>query len=267
MREQPFRLLRLLLVFERGGDGPFFDVRLCGLFAGGEFRGGRFHASLGGIAQFLLVIGNHIHHRWRITTAGLFAAVGVVVKKCKELIILLVGNGIVFMAVALGAFHAEAEPDIAGGFHAIHHIFHAVFLDDEATLVGGAVVAIKSGCHFLRHRGVGQQVAGNLFDGKIFEGLVGVVSINHPIAPGPHCARAVGVMHAAVTVAGDIHPMQRHSLGVCLGGKQAVDDFFVCLRALVIHECHYLEQRGRQAGEVKRDATNEDCFRRLRRRL
>ena len=76
---------------------------------------------------------------------SLFAAVGVVVEEREKFVVFLVRDGIIFVAVALSAFDAETEEDIARGFHTIDHVFHTVFLYDQAALIGGAVVTVESG--------------------------------------------------------------------------------------------------------------------------
>ena len=65
---------------------------------------------------------------------------GVVVEEREKFVVFLVRYGILLVAVALGAFDAETKEDIAGGFHTIDHVFHAVFLYDQAAFIGGAVV-------------------------------------------------------------------------------------------------------------------------------
>ena len=117
--------------------------------------------------------------------------------------------------MALGTFHAKAEENIAGGLHAIDHVFHTVFFLNQSTLIRRAVVSVETGCDFLIHVSFRKKIAGELFNREIPERYVFVVGINHPVTPRPHGAGSVGMVHAAVAVARHIHPVQRHPLGIC----------------------------------------------------
>ena len=240
-----------------GFDCPFLERGLHAFTVGGDLFIGSFQLGLGGLALGLAFLADDIDH-WRgVAATSLFAAVGVVVEEREKFVVFLVRYGIILVAVALGAFDAETEENIAGGLHSIDHVFHAVFLYDQAAFIGGAVVTVEAGGDFLVYRCIGYEIAGDLFGGEFFKRFIGVIGIDHPIAPGPHGAWAVGVVHAAVAITRDIHPVKGHPLGVRLGGEQAVDDFFVGVRALVIHERIHFCQGRRQSGEVKGHPANE----------
>ena len=139
-----------------------------------------------GLALGLAFLANDIDH-WRgVAATSLFAAVGVVVEEREKFVVFLVRDGIIFVAVALSAFDAETEEDIARGFHTIDHVFHTVFLYDQAALIGGAVVTVESGGNFLGHCYIGHEIAGELFGGEFFKRFIGVIGVDNPITPRPH---------------------------------------------------------------------------------
>ena len=62
--------------------------------------------------------------------------------------------------------------------------------------------------------GVGQQVAGELLDRELVERHVAVEGVDHPVAPPPHVALAVGLVAVGVGIAGRVEPAGRHPLAV-----------------------------------------------------
>lgn len=133
------------------------------------------------------------------------------------------------MVVALPAFEAQAEPNASHRLHPVHHIIDAELLGNHPALVGGGVVAVEAGRHFLSDRGVGEQFAGKLFNGEPVVGHVLVERPDHPVAPAPHVAGAVGVVDAAVAIAGQVHPQDRQPFPVPRGCQQAIDHLPVSL--------------------------------------
>ncbi len=116
------------------------------------------------------------------------------------------------MIMALGAFHCETKPDIGGRFYSVDDIADAQFFRDRAALVGGRMITVKPCRNFLRQGWIGQQVAGQLLDGKLVVGLIIVVGIDHPVAPRPHISGAISMHDRGVAIAGCIEPHQSHTL-------------------------------------------------------
>ena len=76
------------------------------------------------------------------------------------------------MIVAAGAAHGESEENRTCGVDTIDGVFQEEFLDDESGFGVVAMVAIEAGGDFLFEGGVGQEVAGKLFDGELVERFV-----------------------------------------------------------------------------------------------
>ena len=192
--------------------------------------------------------------RRRVAVAGLHSLVGRLIEEGKKLIVFLLRNRVELVRVTLAALHRQPQPDVGRGLDAVDDILDAILLGDRPALVGRAVIAIEPGGNLLGDGRAGQQIAGQLFDRELIERHVRIVRPNDPIAPGPHVARAVGVMHAGVSVTGRVHPPQRHPLAVMPRGQQPVDDFLIGAAALVGLESVDLIGRRRQAGQVEADA-------------
>ena len=161
------------------------------------------------------------------------------------------------MIVAAAAVQREAEPSEAGGLHAVNDVFDAPLLGDDAALAIEAVVAVEAGGHDLFAGGIGQQVTADLFERELIEGLVVVEGLDDPVAPGPHGAAAVGLEAVAIGKAGEVEPLHGHALAVVLGFQEAVHHLFVGLWRCVFFKGGDLLQRGRQAGEIERDAAQQ----------
>jgi ATP-binding cassette subfamily B protein len=122
---------------------------------------------------------------------------------------------------------------------------------DRPAFIRGAVVPVEPGRHFLLHRRSGQQIPGQLFNGKFVERFVLVVRPDHPVPPRPHRPYAVGVKHTGIAIPGGVHPGQRHPFPIPHRGKQPIDDPFIRIRAGIVHEGFHFLRRGRQSRQIK----------------
>ena len=161
------------------------------------------------------------------------------------------------MVVAGGAAHRHAEPDRAHRVGAILGVDLGVLVVDDADFVGGDVAALEAGGDALVERGVGQQVAGQLFDGELVERQVAIEGGDHPIAIGPDLAVVVDVDAVGVAVAGGVQPVAGAMFAVVRRGEVAVHHALVGVGRSVLEEGLDLGGLGRQAGGVERDAADQ----------
>ena len=109
---------------------------------------------------------------------------------------------VVLVVVALAAAHGRAEPGIGHGPHAVTGILGQILAGLCAALSRHHVQAVEASRHKLLGGRVGKQVAGELLDGELVEGLVAVERVDHIVAvrenvagPGrrgiPPCRRTV----------------------------------------------------------------------------
>ena len=189
-------------------------------------RGGQFFGELGKAGGRYFYVGCETAH----------AAFGHLIKKSGELIKLFLRNRVELMIVAAGTEEAHAKPHLGGSGHAVDDVLGAVFLVDNTALNGDGVVAIETGGDALLQRGVGEQIAGQLFDGELVEGEVAVVGVDNPITPRPHVAVGVVLVTVGVGIAGGIEPIARHMFAVARRGEEAVDGFLECLGRFVGEE-------------------------------
>ena len=254
-RHPHFRLVRKLR------PHAFFPLDLRGgqrLFRRGELppRGGARSFQNG---ELLLVLGGgHADERLGVAAIGVeHAGFLVRVEVGVELVKLALRDRVVFVIVAAGAAEREAEPRLAGGVHAVDDRLREPLRLDASALAIQPRVAVKTGRDFLRQRGVGQQIAGELLDGKLVERLIAVVGADDPVAPRPHEARAVALEAVAVRVAREVEPLLRHFLAVARRREQPVHHPIVGLGSGVGEKRGHFLRRRREPREVERHAADK----------
>ena len=123
------------------------------------------------------------------------------------------------MIMALGTFHSQSHPDIPGGFYSIHDIFDPEFLSNSSPLIGGGMVAIKTGGDFLIIRGIREKISGQLLDRKLVEGHIVLICVQDPVPPRPHISGSIIMKDGSVSVTGRVHPNKGHTFSISMGGK------------------------------------------------
>ena len=123
--------------------GPLLKGFLGLAFSGIQFLGQFFALYLD--FSFLLIVIRvaDVHHRSLISSSGLHSGVGVIIVEGIELVVFLLRNGVVFVGVALSAFHGQSHPDVTSGLYPVYYVFHSKLLRDDASFVGRGMVAIK----------------------------------------------------------------------------------------------------------------------------
>ena len=158
------------------------------------------------------------------------AAVGRVVEEGVELVILVVGDGIILVRVALRAVQRESEPRGADGGNPILHRLYAIFLGVTAAFVVDLGVAVEARRDLLLQRRVRQQISGELIDRELVEGLVAIVGVDDPFAVGPDGAGEIDLITIGIRVARQIQPAARHVFAVMRRRKQAIHHLLVSIR-------------------------------------
>ena len=136
------------------------------------------------------------------------------VEEREEPIVILLRDGIVFVVVAAGAFHREPEKRAGRRVNPVGVVLHAELFIHAAPFICLAMQAVEGRRGFLIARGVGQQVAGDLFDDEVVEADVSVEGVDDPIPPRPEMIEAIRLVTVGVGVARDIEPLDRHPLTV-----------------------------------------------------
>ncbi len=129
------------------------------------------------------------------------------------------------------------------------------------------MVAIEPGGDFLIKGGVREEVACELFDGELIEGLILVEGFDDPVAPTPHAAESVVLVSVGISEACGFEPREGHGFSVSWGGEKSVDEVFVGVGVGVVDEVLYFLESGRESGEVESEAADEGFFRGFGRRL
>ena len=184
------------------------------------------------------------------------------IEKRRELVELLLADGVVLVVVALRAAHGEAHPNGAERGRAIQHLLVAELFGVGAAFAIGEGVAIEAGGDQGVEIAIGQQVAGELLDGELVEGEVAIERVDHPvaIAPGPG-ARAIFFVAVAIGVARQVEPVARPLLAVVRRIEQAVHQAFIGVGAVVVEELADLFGGGGKAGKIEADAAEQGQLR------
>ena len=161
------------------------------------------------------------------------------------------------MVMALGAAEGAAQPSIGDRAHAFGAVFRKVFLRLGAAFAGHHVQAVIAARDELFFGRIGQQVAGELLTREDVERLVGVERVDDVVAVGEDALILVAVVADRVGEAGDIQPPDRHAFTEVGRGQQAIDLLLIGIGRFVGQEDGGLGGRRRQAGQVKRDATQQ----------
>jgi len=123
------------------------------------------------------------------------------------------------VVVTLGAADRQPEPDRGRRVHAIDDVGVVILLGDRAPFEVDHVIAMEPAGDALLRRGVGEQVAGQLFDGELIERLVAIEGIDHPGTPARHVATAVDVVTVRVGEPRGVEPFERQPLAMMGRGK------------------------------------------------
>ena len=207
----------------------------------------------------VLTLRNHQHRR-RIGNIAIHHVLGGVPEEGRQGVEFPLGNGVELVVVAGGASHRETQENHAGGIGSILGVDGLVFLGDDAAFVGGDVASMKAGGHQPVQAGVGQQVAGNLLQRELVEGLVPVESPDHPIAVGPHLPIVVDVDPVGVSVAGRIQPVAGSMLAPVLRLHEPVDQSFIGPVGVVSQEAGQGPGIGRQSRQIQGQAAGQGAL-------
>lgn len=186
-----------------------------------------------------------------------------VIKTGEQGVVIALGDRIKFVVVALGAGDGEAQPVGGGGIDAVEESDVTLLLGDGTTFAVEEMVAIKGGRDALLGGGRREQVAGELFDRKLIEGLIRVEGFNYPVAPNPLEGVAVLLIAVGISVAGGIEPRQRHAFAIMWGGQQAIDQALVGVGRFIGEKVFEFGGRRRETRQIEGHAPNEGgarCF-------
>jgi hypothetical protein len=127
------------------------------------------------------------------------------------------------VVVTGGAVGGEAEKDGGGGVGAVAGVAGFGFGLDGAAFGRGQVEAIVAGGDELIDARLREEIAGELLDGELVEGQVGVERADDPVAVGPDGANIVEVEAVGVGVADGVEPVAAEVFAVTRGGEKAGD--------------------------------------------
>ena len=172
----------------------------------------------------------------------------------------LLGDGVVFVVVADGTLESEAHEGGADGRDAVDDVFKMRFFRESGAGVDDEVEAVEAGGDELFLGGVFVEVACDLKLGEVVVGEVIVKGLDDPVSVGRVVAEVVMMVSVGVGEADEVEPIFGHVLAVCGLGHEVICKLGAGLGRRVIHEVVDLLERGREAGEVEREATHESSL-------
>ena len=72
-----------------------------------------------------------------------------IVEESEDPVVVALGDGIIFMVVAFGAFQRGSQPDTTGGIHPVNHAFNPKLFLTWIVAKGLHGVTVKTRCHLL----------------------------------------------------------------------------------------------------------------------
>jgi hypothetical protein len=116
--------------------------------------------------------------------------------------IIALAERIVLVVMALRTTHRGSHPHGHGGVDSIDNRLDAKLFQVSACFVTEGRVAMEAGGNALVVSGVGQEVAGKLFDRKSIERQAAVEGVDHPVAIEPDVSWSVAFIAVRVGIGG-----------------------------------------------------------------
>ena len=155
------------------------------------------------------------------------------------------------MRMTLGTAKRKPQPCGRRRIHPIHNRMKTKLQRINAAFFIDHGVTMKTSGDPLRARGVGQHVAGELFDGELIKWQVAVNRLNHPITPRPDGARAILFIAVGIRVAREVQPRLRPALAEMRASQQPIHQPFIRTRLLIGHKRLHLCRGRRQTDEIQ----------------
>ncbi|MFO1499860.1 MAG: hypothetical protein U1G07_15950 [Verrucomicrobiota bacterium] len=114
------------------------------------------------------------------------SAVAGIIEEGVKPVVLVVGDRVVLVGVALGTHHRQPKPGGGSSRDAVLDGFRAVFFRVTAAFIVDFGVAIEAGGDFLVQGSVRQEIAGKLLDRESVKGHVVVERVDDPIPIRPN---------------------------------------------------------------------------------
>ncbi len=176
---------------------------------------------------------------------------GGIVHKRHHLEVRMMRHRIKLMCMTLSATQRKPQPCGGRRIHPIHNRMKTKLQRINAAFFIDHGVAMKTSGDPLRARGVGQHVAGELFDGELIKWQVAVNRLDHPITPRPDGARAILFIAVGIRVAREVQPRHRPALAEMRASQQTIDESLVRVGFVVREKRLHLRRRRRQPDEIQ----------------
>jgi len=180
-----------------------------------------------------------------------------VIQEGKELVVFFMGNGIIFVGVALGTLDGQAEDTLADRVHPVEHRFHTELFGIDTSFFVDHGIAEEAGRDDLILGCIRHHVAGDLVDNELVVGEVAIEGVDDPVAIEPDLSRLVFLVSIGVGITSGVEPESSPALAVVGGGEEPVDLSLIGVGSVVDRECVNLGDGWWQADQVEAEAAEE----------
>ncbi len=195
--------------------------------------------------------GRYLHHRGVGLGIAIHLGLGGVVEEGVETVVLLLGDGVELVLVALGATGGQAEEHRRKGVGPVDRVDHPILVIDRAALAGGRMRSNESAGDLILELRLGEQISGELTDDELIERWVLVEQFDDAITVGPHLTIVVEMQAVSVGVARRIEPHTSPVFAESFRGQQSIEQSFPGVRVGVGDEGIDLFDGGRETSEIE----------------
>ncbi len=187
-----------------------------------------------------------------------------VVKNAGHGVVILGGDGVVFVIVAARTGDGQAKKSARHGIHAVVALVGVRDFDRAVVVKPWTETEEAKSREHLGAHSVIERIGGDLRGDELVVRQVVIERLDHPVAI--QIGAGVGIVAAAhgietavvvLTIARDVEPHATPALAVLGRCEQAVNHFGERIRCRVFLKCVNLFGRGRQTGEIERNAAYE----------
>ena len=179
------------------------------------------------------------------------------VEEGEHLVILALREWVELVVVTLRATQRDAEEHRRRRVDAVEHGLNAELLGVNAAFLIDLRVAMEPGRDLLPDGRVGQQIAGELPDGKLIEGQVLIEGVDDPVAVFPDGPRRVEGITVRVGVTGRVQPPAGPTFAVMGRGEQPIHQPLEGVRTSVVEKRVHLFRPGGKTDQIEAQPANQ----------
>ena len=169
--------------------------------------------SCGNFCRYLLptrsifITGEYEDRSETVLGIAIFCPLGGITEKSGQSIVILHRDRVEFVIVALATIGRHTQINPTQRLHPICGVDGQILFIDGSPLVGRDIATLQPGRNQLVIGRIREHITGDLFNGELIEGLIGIERTNHPVAIRPHFTIIVEVHSVRVAITCRIKPI------------------------------------------------------------